>query len=49
MNTTTKCFSRTCMSGTERAGWIEHHKSKDYSGRVIVFVLVATALIWWLK
>ena len=49
MNTTTKTFGRTCMSGTERANWLEHHKSRDYSGRVIVLVMVATALIWWLK
>lgn len=48
MNITTKTFSRVCMSGTERANWIEHHKSRDYSGRVIVFVLITTALIVWL-
>lgn len=48
-NITTKTFSRVCMSGTERANWIEHHKRSDYSGRIIVAVLIVTALIGWLK
>lgn len=47
MNQTTKTFSRTCMSGTERANWIEHYKSRDYSGRLIVAIVSVAALIVW--
>jgi len=43
-NSTTKTFSRVCMSGTERANWLEHHR-KDYSGRIIVAVVIVACIV----